>query len=70
MFCELFRQTLHKGNGLDDMNAVTGRTGSFFISSHGMTDEHEFFAELKTDKALVNRSYPDYIEEILREFLL
>lgn len=42
----------------------------FFISAHGMSDEHEFFSELKTGKALANRSYPDYIEETLREFLL
>ena len=42
----------------------------FSISSHGMDDEHEFFAELKTGKELANRSYPDYIEETLKEFLL
>lgn len=42
----------------------------FSISGHGMDDEHEFFAELKTGKELANRSYPDYIEETLKEFLL
>lgn len=42
----------------------------FSISIHGMTDEHEFFAELKTGKELANRSYPDYIEETLKELLL
>ena len=42
----------------------------FSISSHGMKNEHEFFAELKTGKELANRSYPDYIEETLKEFLL
>ena len=42
----------------------------FFISAHGMRDEHEFFSELQTGKALANRSYPDYIEETLKEFFL
>ena len=42
----------------------------FSISDHGMKNEHEFFAELKTGKELANRSYPDYIEETLKEFLL
>lgn len=42
----------------------------FSISAHGMENEHEFFAELKTGKELANRSYPDYIEETLKEFLL
>ena len=54
---------------LVDCLARAKREG-FSISIHGMDDEHEFFAELKTGKELANRSYPDYIEETLKEFLL
>ena len=42
----------------------------FNLSKHGMDDEYEFLSELKTGKQLANAEYPDYIENMLKEFFL